>query len=112
MFTSLDWLVLVFAGMTAISFLAILLMFLLKNETAKKGLFYFLAAQGMLLSWMNAKSTPLSYPTELALGWMLGAVSIAAILLELRGKGEKKSMIARILVTVSVLLGVWNTFIF
>lgn len=112
MLTALDWLVLVFVGMTGISLLAICLMYLLKNETIKKIAFYFLGIQGMLISWMNAMSTPDSFPLELALGWGLGGLSIAALLLQICGKHPKKSQIARILVTVSVVIGMWNTFIY
>lgn len=112
MLTSLDWLVLVFIGTTGISLLAVILMYLLKNEVVKKVCFYFLAIQGMLISWMNAMSTPSIYPLELALGWVLGVVSVSALLLELCSKQEKKSKIARILVTISVVVGIWNTFLY
>ena len=66
----------------------------------------------MALAWMNALMTPGSFPGELAAGWLLGILSVAALLLEICGKGEKKFMIARILVTVSVIAGMLNAFIF
>jgi len=112
MLTNLDWLILVFIGLSGASLLAICLMFLIKNQIVKKVCFYFLAIQGMALSCMNALSTPISYGGEIALGWAMGALSVAALLLEICGKSEKKSTIARILVTVSVLIGVWNTFLY
>lgn len=112
MFTSLDWLIVAFFGMTGLSLLAIILMFAMKQEMVKKVSFYFLCLQSMLISWFNALSTPGSYFGEILLGWGLGALSVAALLLQLCGKSEKKSKIARILVTVSVVLGMWNLFIY
>jgi len=112
MLTNLDWLIIVFMGMTGISLLALLLMYLSKNEKIKKITFYFTAIVGMLISWINALSTPGSYMEEVMLGWGLGAMSVAALLLEICGKNEKKSKIARILVTISVILGMWNAFIY
>lgn len=111
MFTSLDWLVLVFIATTVASLLAICLMFFLKNPTAKKVAFYFLTAQGMLAAWMNAMSTPYSYLSEIIIGWGFGILSIVALLLVLLGKSEFKFKIAQILVTVSVIAGLLNAFV-
>ena len=111
MFTSLDLLILVFIGMSAVSLLAVCLIFLLKNKTARKIILCLLAVQGMLISVLNALMTPFTYPGELALGWGLGALSVAALLLELCGKSEKKSLIARLMVTTSVVLGMVNAFL-
>ena len=97
--------------MSAASLLAVCLMFILKNKMARKIIFFFLTVQGMLVSALNALMTPFTYPGKLALGWGLGAVSVAALLLELCGKGEKKSLIARIMVTASVVLGMINAFL-
>lgn len=111
MMNPLDMLVLVFIGMSTASLLAICMMFLMKKEIGKKIAFYFLSVQGMLISWMNAKMTPATYPTERALGWALGGLCVVALLLEVCGKSEKYSKIARILVTVSVVLGMVNAFL-
>lgn len=112
MLTSLDLLVIVFMATSALSLLALCLMFLLRHGIVKKISFYFLTLQGMLLAWMNAMMLPVGYESKIALGWGLGAVSVAALLLEICGKSEKKSMIARILAAVSVIAGVLNTFLF
>ena len=112
MFTSLDLLVLVFIGMTGFSLLAILLMFLIRHDLVKKIFFYFLTIQGMLLSWFNALSTPSDYLGEIVLGWGLGIMSVAALLLQICGKSEKKFKIAQVLVTASVIFGLGNLFLF
>ena len=112
MMNPLDMLVIVFMVMSAASLLAVCLLFLMKKEWMKKICFYFLTLQGMLVSWMNAMMTPASFPGELALGWGLGAVSVAALLMELCSKSEKTTRIARILAAVSVVLGMGNAFLF
>ena len=112
MLDSLDWLVVIFLIVGVTGLLSLGLMFLAKNETIKKISFYVLVVLGMTVSWMNAKMTPSSYPGELALGWGLGALSMAALLLEVCSKSEKKTKIARILTAISVVLGIANAFIF
>lgn len=112
MMTALDYLVVVFMGMSAVSLLAVCLMFLMKKDRIKKICFYFLALEGMALSVLNALMTPGTFPGELAIGWTLGGVSIAALLLEICGKGEKKFVVARILVAVAVIAGMLNAFVY
>ena len=111
MMNALDYLVIVFMIMTAVSLLAIVLMFLVKHPVAKKVTFYFLALLGMLVAWLNALMTPFTFPGELAIGWGLGALSVAALLMALLGKNEKMTKVARILVAVSVVAGMMNAFI-
>ncbi len=111
MMNSLDLLVIVFMAMSAVSLLAVCLMFLMKNETVKKACFWLLTLQGLLVSWLNAMMTPLGFPGELAFGWIFGGMSVAALLLALLGKGEKHIRLARILAAASVVLGMINAFI-
>ena len=112
MFTNLDWLILAFMVISGVSLFALLLMFLIKNQKAKKIAFYFAAVIGMGVSWINALCTPGFYMEEILLGWGFGAMSVIAVFLEILSKSEKKSKIARILVLLSVLLGMWNAFIY
>lgn len=102
---------LVFIGMSVISVLGILLMFLLKNESHKKTVFYFMAILGMIAAWMNATSIPRNLVGEQILAWGLGALSIIAILLQIVGKGKKEFTIARILVVVSILGSIIHLFL-
>ena len=112
MMNPLDLLVIVFMAVSAASLLDVCLMFLMKRPAIQNACFYFLGLQGMLVSWMNAKMTPpIGYEGELLLGWGLGAVAIAGLLLHVCGKGEKSRKIARILVALSVVLGMVNAFL-
>ena len=110
MMNSLDVLVIVFMVMTAVSLLSVCLMFLMKHPTVKKVCFYFLGMQGMLVSWLNAMMTPVGYEGKMMFGWILGAGSVAALLLQVCGKNEKYSKLARVLVALSVVLGTVNAF--
>ena len=110
MLNSLDLLIIVFMAMTAISLLAICLMFLVKHPTVKKVSFYFLAIFGMLVAVLNHLMTPFTFPGELAIGWGLGGLSVAALLMTLLSKNEKLRKIAPILVVVSVVFGMLNAF--
>ncbi len=111
MLNSLDALILVFIGLTVAGLLAILLMFLLKNPTAKKIAFYFSAALGMILAILKALSTPYSHLSETILGWGFGLLSIVALLITVLGKSESKFKLAQLLVTISVIAGMILTFI-
>lgn len=102
---------LVFIGLSVISVLGILLMFLLKNETHKKTAFYLMTVLGIVAAWMNATSIPRNLVGEQILAWGLGALSILAILLQLLGKGKKEFTIAQILVVISVLGSIFHLFL-
>ena len=111
MMNSLDLLIIVFMAMTVVSLLAICLMFLVKHPTVKKIAFYFLALFGMAVAVLNHLMTPFTFPGELAIGWGLGGLSVAALLMSLLGKSEKVTKAAPILVAVSVVAGMLNAFI-
>ena len=110
MINSLDLLVLVFVGMSLVSVLAICMMFLMKNRLVKRISLCFLAAQGMMLSLINSRIMSVSFPFELAAGWILGAAALASLPLEFLGKSSRTHLIARIMAAVSVIGALLNTF--
>ncbi|MBR6700266.1 MAG: hypothetical protein IKL72_00890 [Firmicutes bacterium] len=111
MIDPLGALVLTFIVMSVISVIGIILMFLVKNEKVKNGLFYFMTVWGMIVAYCNASGLPENWTGAIALAWGLGAMSVAALLVQLCMKGEKKFLISRLLVTVSVAAGVLDCFI-
>lgn len=112
MLNSLDLLIIVFIGMSVVSVLAVLLLFILKSEKLQKGAFYFLAIWGMAIAWLNVQMQPPTMVGEQLLAWALGGLSVIALLLQLLGKGEKRFTIAKILVAVSVVVGMIDAFMF
>ena len=96
MLTSLDWLVIVYMVMVAASLLSLCLMFLVRRPRMKQVCFYI----GLGL-----------FPVQVAIGVAIGAVAIAAIVLERTSKGNAgKFKFARIMAAAALIIGVINTF--
>lgn len=112
MMNSLDLLLITFCVMTVVSVLAVLFQFLLKDDKKKKIAFYFLVAWSLVMTWCNIQSTPNYMTAELMKAFAFGALGIAALLLQLCGKGQKKFLVAQALVAVSVIGGMLDTFMF
>ena len=111
MLTSLDWLVIVFMGLTALTLLSLCLMFLLKNKTAKRVFFYIVAVLGLYISSIALRIGLGGWFTaQIFFGILTVIMSVGAIVLELIGKNnEKYSKIAHILAAVSLVVGFVNT---
>ncbi len=110
MLNSLDALIVTFFAMSFISILGVILMFLVKNEKWKKGLFYGLSIWGLVVEYCNVQ-THFSYMIggiAMALGF--GAFAVAAILVKVFGKSEKSLKAAQLLAAVSVAGGMIDLF--
>lgn len=112
MLDALGMLVITFVVMSVISVIGVILVYLVKNEKVKKGIFYFLAVWGMVIAWCNVQSIPPMWTGEILLAWALGGLSVIALLIQLCLKKENRFAIARILVTVSVVAGMIDCFMF
>lgn len=112
MLDSLALLVIVFAAMSVVSLIGVALLYLVKNETVKKGMFYFLSVWGMIVAWCNVQMIPMYMMGELVLAFGLGALSVIGLLVQLCMKTENKFKIARALVTISVAAGMIDAFMF
>lgn len=109
MLNSLDALIVAFLGMSFISVLGIILMFLTKNEKWKKGIFYGLSIWGLVVAYCNLQMSYLTGSILVAGG--LGALAVAALLIQLCSKKENSFKVAQILTAVSVAAGMIDTFI-
>ena len=109
---ALGALVILFMVMSVISVIGVLLMFLSKNEMLVKGTFYFLCIWGMLIAGLNVYGITEEWVGEILLACAVGGLSVIALLIQLCLKTEKKFMIAKILVAVSVIAGVIDCFLF
>ena len=112
MMNSLDLLLIAFCGMTVVSFLAVIMQFLLKDEKKKKAAFYFLAVWSLVITWCNVQTIPEYMTGSLILAFAIGALGIGALLLQLIRKDNKAFFAAQVLVAVSVVAGMADTFIF
>lgn len=110
MMDSLALLVIVFMVMSLVSVVGVILLYAVKNEKFKKGMFYFLAIWGMIIAYCGVLSTPAYMAGEVIISWLFGGLSVVALLIQLCMKNEKRFQIARILVTVSVVAGMIDCF--
>lgn len=112
MFDALGMLVITFFVMSVISIVGVFFLYFAKNEKIKKGIFYFLTIWGMVIAYCNVRSIPPMWTGEILLACGLGGLSVIALLIQLGIKSEKKELIAKILVTVSVVIGMIDCFLF
>lgn len=108
----LGMLVITFVVMTVISIIGVLLLYLAKNEKVKKVIFYLLTVWGIVVAYCNVISDPLYWTGSIVRAWGLGALSVIALLIQLCMKKESRFKIARILVTISVVAGMIDCFLF
>ena len=113
MLNSLDALIIVFIAMAVLSIISVALQFIVKNKKFQKASFYFASILGALLSIFKYLSTPLTglYTGQIVLGFALGALAIAAIILQLVKKDDKSFQLAKVLTAVSVIGGMIGTFL-
>ena len=103
-------LVITFFVFSIITIIALALMYLLRNEKMKKGILFFMVGWSLVLTWCNFLMK--GFWTEcIPFILLIGVLGIAALLFYLLSKKENKFMVARILVTISVVAGLVNCFL-
>ncbi len=109
----LDMLVLVFAASAILGLLSIILMFALKKTCAKKVFFYIAAIVALYTTYGGLRMYWPMYTGKALLSAAIGLADIVFIVLASICKDkEKLFLIARIIVSASVILGILNTFLF
>lgn len=104
-------LVVTFFVMSIISIISVALLYLLKNDKVKQGILYFLGVWGVVIAYCGVLITGGFAFSDGLPAILLGIVGVAGILMQLISKKEKKFEIARILVTISVMAGMINCFL-
>ncbi len=107
---ALGLLLLLFIGMSVVSGLGILFLFLIKDHKKRKPVFYFLVVWGMFIAFLSATSLPTNFIMQQVIAWAIGFVSIIALLVYLRAKTERQYYISYILVSCSVVIGILRLF--
>ena len=105
-------LMMLFIGMSVISILAITMMYLLKNEKAKKGMFYFTAVWGMAIAVLSYTALPQNFGGEQVAVWIIGFLSVAGIIVHIKSKTKAQYLTAYTLAALSVVIGMIKLFIF
>ena len=108
---ALGILVISYVGISVISIIGLALMYLLKNDRAKAGMFYFLCIWGMGISVLTAMSLPTNWIAQQLIAWGFGILSAAGLIVHLKCPSASGRTAASILVTISVIGGVLKMFI-
>lgn len=107
---ALGLILLFFIGMSVVSGLGILFLFLMKDQKKRKPVFYFLVVWGLLIAFLKATGLPTNFIMQQIVAWAIGGISIIALLIYLRAKTERQYYISYILVSCSVVIGILRLF--
>ena len=108
---SLDLIIIVFLGLVTLGLLSLCLMFMVKKPVVKKIAFYVAVILGLFICSVGLRIFLGSFPGQSLIAVLMGLTSIAAVVVERIGKNnEKMWKIARIMATVSVVVGTLNSF--
>lgn len=111
MLNSLDALIVAFLGMSFVSILGVLLMFLVKNEKWQKRILYGLSIWGVIVAFCNVQ-TYFSYMLgDIVVAVLLGLLAVAAVLIYRFGKKAYCFKAAQGMAAVSVVAGMMHTFL-
>ena len=112
MLTSLDYLVIAFMGLAALTILSLCLMFFIKNKIAKRIFFYTVLVTSLFLSYIGLYIGITGWFTsQIVIGALTIPMAIGAFVYELISKGdEKKTRIAHIIGAAALVLAMANAF--
>ena len=110
--TFLDLLIVVVLALAAVSLVAIALMFLVKNTKVRRVCLWLVAALGVYIGYVGIRINYLGFLPEMLLAGLMALTGIGAVVLERLSKGdEKKFLIARIMASAALLVGMINAFL-
>ena len=100
---ALSYLAIMITVVCVISTAGLLMMYLLRSETAKKYIFYVMAVWGIIVAAVAAGSMPMNWIFSRALAWSMVFLGIAGVVVSILGKNRRHRLYAFLLVTVSVI---------
>lgn len=107
--TFLDLLIIVSMVLIAASFLAVVLMFLIKNKTFQRVCFYITVALGLYIGYVGIRINWLGFAGQAVLAAILALVGVGAFVLERVKKNDQKMfLVARIAASAALVIGVIN----
>jgi len=109
MFTFLDLLIIVSMALIAGSFLALVLMFLIRNKTVQKVCFYIAVALSLYIGYVGIRINWLGFEGQAVLAGVMALVSVACLVLMLvKRNDEKVFLYARIGAALALVIGTVN----
>jgi len=111
MTTFLDLLIVVVLALIAVSLVAMVLMFLVKNRTVKQVCLYVIAVLGVYMGYVGLRIMWINSFEQSVLAAMMALTAIGAIVLErLSRDNSKKFLIAQIMASAALVVGMFNAF--
>ena len=112
MLTALDFLTLAFIGLSALSLLAVCLMFLVRKPVARKVCFYIVVILCIYMAYVDLYISSGFFLGQTIVAVIVGLTGIATVVLErLSNNDNKKFLIARILSAIALVIGMFNAFL-
>ena len=110
--TFLDLLIVVVLALAAVSLVAIVLQFLVKNRTVKRVCLYIVAALGIYMGYVGCRILWPGFAAQVALAVLAALVSIGAVVLERCSRGDSKKLLAaQLMASASLIVGMLNAFL-
>ena len=112
MLTALDFLTLAFIGLSALSLLAVCLMFLVRKPAARKVCFYIVVILCIYMAYVGLYISSGFFLGQTIVAVIVGLTGIATVVLErLSNNDNKKFLIARVLSAIALVIGMFNAFL-
>ena len=108
---ALGSLLILFAGISLLSVITLLLNIVTKDEGRQKIVFYFTVAWSMVIAWLNAGAQPSNFIVQQIAAWAIGGVAAAALVYQLYCKTPAALKRSRIAACLSLIAGVGFLFI-
>ena len=112
MITFLDLLIVVVMALSAVSLVAVALMFLVKNKKVKRVCLYLAAGLGVYMGYVGCRILWPGFLPQVILAVAMALTSIGAVVLERLSKGsEKRFLLSQVLASVALVVGMFNAFL-
>ena len=112
MTTFLDLLIVVVLALFAVSLVATVLMFLVKNRTIKRVCLYLVAALGIYMGYVGLRIMWVNSLAQSLLAVLMALTAVCALVLERRSKGSGRMLlIAEIMASAALFVGMLNAFL-
>lgn len=106
---ALGSLFIVFVVMTVLAIISTVLLFKVKSSNVSDVILVLMTAYSILLAYLGANAEPTNFVVQQVIHWVIGFVAVAGT--GVRFVTKKQSMISKVLVTLSVIGGLYTLFL-
>ena len=102
---------LLFTILVMLSVLTMFLLFFARQEQIQKLAFYIMIGVGFLVTFLNIERLSYNHITLYPLPWLIGSLTVLSFSIEIIGDFHHKFVIAKGLVSLSVIVGIVSLFL-